>query len=82
MWTGYTWINWSIFRVTEPYLEPSLKINKQLRLKIANDPKIEQNAAKKIANSCCRDLKDTGHEFVNSRQIRNDNFRIFCVLHL
>ena len=40
-WTGYTWINWFIFRVTEPYLEPSLKINKRLRLKIANDPKIE-----------------------------------------
>ena len=40
-WTGYTWINRSIFRVTEPYLELSLKINKRLRLKIANDPKIE-----------------------------------------
>ena len=40
-WPGYTCVNWSIFQVTESYLEPLLKINEQLRLQIANDTKIE-----------------------------------------
>ena len=38
---NYTWINWPIFQVTEPYLEPLLKINERLRLIIENDPKVE-----------------------------------------